>query len=130
MQHNIYDPEYGKQILSRFSTDIIVYDYTIRPKEQNPLGHIGISLIIWDGKYNCVINYQPDRVLFKIEDSSNIYINNNIFHDSLTKAHYEYYSEYISYIKSHEKIIKELSNGFRQILPIDYVRNEKIKEII
>jgi hypothetical protein len=126
----IFDPEYGKKILNRFSDDITIYDYTNKTKEENPLGHKGISLIIWDGRYNCSINYQKDRVLFKIEDDYYKYINNNIFHDSLTKAHYEYYSDYITYLKSHAKNIADMSYGFRQQLPNNYVRDEKLKELI
>lgn len=143
----IFDPEYGKKILNRFSDDITIYDYTNKTKEENPLGlyhppvffygkeenpigHEGILLIIWDGRYNCSINYQKDRVLFKIEDDYYKYINNNIFHDSLTKAHYEYYSDYITYLKSHAKNIADMSYGFRQQLPNNYVRDEKLKELI
>jgi hypothetical protein len=127
----IFDPEYGKKILNRFSDDITIYDYTNKTKEENPLGHKGISLIIWDGgQYHCSINYQEDGVLFKIEDDFCKYINNKISNEHLTKAHYEYYSDAIEYLRSHSKKIRDISRGFKQQLPNNYVRDEKLKELI
>jgi hypothetical protein len=127
----ILDPEYGRDILGRFSSNITMYDYTNKTREQNPLGHKGISLIIWDGgQYHYSINYQEDGVLFKIEDDFYKYINNKIYYEHLTKAHYEYYSDYITYLKSHAKNVADMSSGFKQQLPNNYVRDEKLKELI
>jgi hypothetical protein len=127
----ILDSEYGRDILGRFSSNITMYDYTNKTREQNPLGHKGISLIIWDGcQYHCSINYQEDGVLFKIEDDFCKYINNKISNEHLTKAHYEYYSDAIEYLRSHSKKIRDISRGFKQKLPNNYVRDEKLKELI
>ena len=127
----ILDPEYGREILGRFSSNITMYDYTNKTREENPLGHKGISVIVWDGgQYNCSINYQEDGVLFKIENDFYKYINKKISNEHLTKAHYEYYSDVIEYLRSHSIKIREMSRGFGQQLPINYIRDEKINELI
>lgn len=122
--------EYGEMILSRFSDDITKYDYTNRTKEDNPLGHEGISLIVWDGRYNAVFNYLDKGVIFKIEDDYYKYLDNQIWYENLTKSHYDYFCYYLEILKEHTKKCSELSSEFRQQLPQKWIRQEKINQLI
>jgi hypothetical protein len=126
---DILNPDYGYQILTRFSK-VTKYDYTDKPKKDNPLGNEGISLIIWDGKYSSKITYKKNNTHFLIEDDYYQYINIHISNDNITKAHYEYFSDAIEYLKSHEQNLKDIRSGFGARLPIGYTRQEKLNEII
>ena len=127
---NIRDVEYGEMILSIFSKDITKYDYRNRSKEDNPLGHEGVSLITWDGRYNAIINYRDKGVIFKIEDDYYKYLNNQIFYENLTKSHYDYFIHYLGLLKEHTKKCSELSSEFRNQLPQMWIRQEKLNQLI
>ena len=125
----ILNPDYGFELLSNFS-EVTKYDYNGRTKEENPLGHKGISLVMWDGIYSVSINYQSDRVLFKIEDDYYKYINTSIPNESLRNAHYVYFSDTLSYLQKTRKETSYLCSKFKENLPIDYIREEKLKNLI
>lgn len=125
---DIKTPEYGKEILNRFSKDITIYDYTER--EDNPLGQKGIHLIHYDGRFNAKIIYLEHGVIFQIEDDYYKYLNNQIWYENLVSAHYEYFSHYLNLLKEEIKHHRELSSKFRNELPIEWLRDQKIKELI
>ena len=127
---DIFDIEYGYNILKQFNDKITKHDYTRVTEEKNPLNHSGISLHIYDGIISASINYQSDRVLFRIEDVYSKFIDNNIFHTHLTKAHYSYFADTYLLVRDYRKTITEKCSKFRQVLPIEYIRDEKLKEII
>ena len=85
---------------------------------------------MWDGRFSISINYQSDRVLFKIEDDYYKYINNNIFNDHLSESHFKYFSDTIHFLQNNLDEISRVCAGFRQQLPIEYIRDQKLKEII
>jgi hypothetical protein len=123
----ISNPQYGKNILSRFSEKITVYDYS---DIESQYGNEGISVLGWDGRYSFRINYKNMGVSFIINDDYFTYIDCIIFYENLTKSHYEYFSDVIEYLQLHREKLKQINNEFRQILPINYIRNEKLNQII
>lgn len=56
----------GYDFLKQFSSDVTKYDYTEKSKEENPLVHKGILLIIYDGKYNVKLSYNDSYLNFLI----------------------------------------------------------------
>jgi len=127
---DIKSPDFGYQFLLQFSQDVTKYDYTKKTKEENPLGNEGITLIIYDGKYNVKISYKDSYLCFLIEDGYYQYINHNISYDFLSEAHYDYIKDMILYFKSHEKKLFEMKRGFGNQLPIEYIRQQKLNELV
>lgn len=126
---DIKTPEFGQQFLSQFG-DVTKYDYTETPKDKNPFGLEGIVLIIYDGKYNVKISYKDSYLVFLIEDGYYQYINHSISHDFLSEAHFDYIKDMILYFKSHEKKLSEIISGFGNQLPINYIRQQKLNELV
>jgi len=123
---DIKTPEYGIEILSRFSKDITIYDYT----EMDDSPHHGIHLIHYDGRLNAKINYLENGVVFLIEDDYYKYLNNQIWYENLISPHYEYFAYYLNLLKEEVKHHSELSSKFRNELPVEWLRDQKIKELI
>ena len=46
------------------------------------------------------------------------------------EAHYDYIKDLILYFKSHEKKLSEMIPGFRNQLPIEYIRQKKLNELV
>jgi len=118
---DIKTPEYGKEILNRFYNDT--------EKKITPLGD-GIHLIYYDGRFNARISYLKHGVIFQIEDDYYKYLNNQIWYENLVSAHYEYFSHYLNLLKEEVKHHSELSSKFRNELPVEWLRDQKIKELI
>lgn len=127
---NIKTPEFGQQFLSQFWSDVTKYDYTETSKDKNPFGLEGILLIIYDGKYNVKLSYKDSYLNFLIEDGYYQYINHNISYDFLSEAHFDYIKDLILYFKSHEKKLSEMIPGFGNQLPINYVRQQKLNQLV
>lgn len=127
---DIKTPEFGQHFLSQFSSDVTKYDYTVVPKEKNPLGHKGITLLIYDGKYNVKLLYNDLCLVFLIEDGYYQYINHQVTYDSLSQAHFDYINDMILYFKSHEKKLSEMITGFGVKLPINYIRQQKLNTLV
>ena len=126
---DIKTPEFGQHFLSQFG-DVTKYDYTETPKDKNPLGHEGITLIIWDGKYNVRLSYNKAYINFLIEDDYYKYVNKNISYNCLSVAHFNYISDVIKYLKSHEAKLFEIKSEFGDNLPIEYIRQEKLDTLV
>lgn len=123
-------PEYGVSFLKQFSDEVTVWDYRDSSVEENPLRHKGITTLIWDGRYNISLKYIEDGIIFKIEDDYYKYLNTQIQVENLTLTHFDYFKNYIQVLKSHTTLCSELSREFRNTLPTEWLRIEKLNQII
>lgn len=121
--------EYGEDFLKKFG-DVTKYDYRNKTIEENPLGHKGIRILTWDGQYNNYLIYTDNGVTFRIEDSLSTYLNKLILYEDLTISHFEYFSDYITFLREHSKKCSEFKVNFGKILPQTYIRNEKLNQLI
>jgi hypothetical protein len=123
----------GYDFLKQFSDDVTKYDYREKTKAVNPFrGNRDnlVVLIIYDGKYNVKLSYDDSSLNFLIEDDYYKYINHNITYDDLSEAHFDYIADVIRHLKSHESKLAQMKRGFGNKLPIEYIRQQKLNQLV
>jgi hypothetical protein len=126
---NILDPQYGKSILERHFEDITYRDYE-EVNKTFPTDHTGIYLLFYDGYFSGHIAYKNDSVLFKLESEYDKYISIKFSNKDLTSAHFEYFSDVIGKLQSNKKEINSICRDFKVQLPINYIRQEKLNQLV
>ena len=125
----ISDPHYGKLILEKHFEKIEYRDYD-KINKKLKTAYVGIHLLFYDGYISGNINYKSDSVSFKLETEYVRYICIKISNEKLTMSHFEYFSDLIKKLQSNKKEIDDMCQKFKDDLPINYIRQEKINQIV
>lgn len=128
---DIKSVEYGRQFLERYDKDLVIYDYTKRSPDKNPLGNEGMHVIAYIcDKYNVKLIYHETRIHFLISDDIRRYIDGKIFYPFITQQHFVYFEDVIKYLIEFESQVSKLKSEFGPDLPNQYKRQEKLQELI
>jgi hypothetical protein len=126
---NILDPQYGKSILELHFDDVTYRDYE-EVNKTFPTDHTGIYLLFYDGYFSGHISYKKDSVIFKLGTEYDHFISRYIPNGSLKQAHFAYFSDLIGKLKKNKLEINEMCRNFEVELPIDYIRQEKLNNLV
>jgi hypothetical protein len=131
----ITNPEYGKLILNRHFDSVEIRDYdkiNSNPKSIIKTLNSGILVLSYDGYYSAKITYKQDYIHFNFGyEFEQHWISLTLKKSEVTNLHYEYYSNLIGRIIGfRSEIQKEIKLININDIPIDYIRDEKLKTLI
>jgi hypothetical protein len=125
-------PEYGEKFMRSNFTKITRYDYLGKSPKDNPLRHQGVHLIFYDDQIDMEIKVicTEKEILFRIGNEYSTLMRTSIPTDQISESHYRYFEKCIDTFYETQNRRKEVFRNFKTELPIDFVRDHKLKQII